>query len=171
MEYPKQNNYLRSCLLFGSLFSFNVFLDLNVRTEVFAETGVYLYQVDGINQTVNQTLPVDPMNPNKTVEPLPPEYSPRVDQQKDKETEYFSVSPPNGKKAVLIDSLKVQNVKQKTPLTELNPLILNVSSEVNNGGGFGADNSKRSYLSEMYLSLTGSLLYGEAVDFKKEYLL
>lgn len=89
MEYPKQNNYLRSCLLFGSLFSFNVFLDLNVRTEVFAETGVYLYQVDGINQTVNQTLPVDPMNPNKTVEPLPPEYSPRVDQQKTRKQNTF----------------------------------------------------------------------------------
>lgn len=169
MKYPKQNNYLRSCLLFGSLFSFNIFLDLNVDPKVHAETGVYLYQVDGISQTVEQTLPVDPMNPNNTVEPLPPEYSPRTDQKE--EIEYFSVSPPNGKKAILIDSLKVQKVKQKTPLTELNPLILNVVSEVNNGGGFGADDSKRSYLSEMYLSLTGSLLYGEAVDFKKEYLL
>lgn len=171
MEYPKQNNYLRSCLLFGSLFSFNVFLDLNVNPEVHAESGVYLYQVDGMDQTVNQTLPVDPMNPNKTVEPLPPEYSPRTNREEEKETEYFSVSPPDGKKAVLIDSLKVENVKQKIPLTELNPLILSVSNEVNNGGGFGADDSKRSYLSEMYLSLTGSLLYGEAVDFKKEYLL
>lgn len=109
MKYLKPMNYVRSCLLFGCLFSFKVLASPQVSVE---EESIYIYELDIENINFGETVVVDPLNPTVEVEPLPPTYTPRNNTAERIKNNY-STSPPNGEIPILIqkNSKKFLSVK------------------------------------------------------------
>lgn len=163
MDYHKPSNYVRSCLLFGCLFSFNALLDLSSTDLVHAEDAVYLYQV-AVNDGGQGTAPVDPLNPDATVIPVPPSYDSSEEGQEieKKEPEKFSVLPPDGKKPLRLPSepKKYKPVYKKKP-KEAPDLVVALNGEGQNQSlGGGQPPGEHSYLGEMFGVLSGKMLYG-----------
>ncbi|MDZ5759686.1 hypothetical protein RAK27_13570 [Carnobacterium maltaromaticum] len=162
MKYLKPMNYVRSCLLFGCLFSFKVLASPQVSVE---EENIYIYELDIEYINFGETVVVDPLNPTVEVEPLPPTYTPRnniVERIKNN----YSISPPNGEIPILIqkNSKKFKKVSQcENHGVKKNELILSVS-----GGGSSSDNPEMLYMEELYIALSGNLLYGDKVIMGKE---
>ncbi|MGX7418077.1 hypothetical protein ACWOFR_04650 [Carnobacterium gallinarum] len=170
MFYPKPKNYARCSLLVGCLFSVRI-LVLDNPEVAHAEDSAYVYKLDHDKYDSQNVSPVDPLNPTVEVTPLPPGYTPREKDVKKPEEEEndqkkvednYSTPLPDGKTAILVEKgdKKFKKVNPKNEFLQKDIYTLAPQSD---GSSSGNDNSEMAYLEELYMALSGSMLYGDPI--------